>query len=205
MRDLDRALADISEIRSQLAATTVFQGFGPAVLAATGALALVTALAQTYWQGETAKEAFVYFSGWIITAIAAAALIGAEMVARSRRHHSGLADALLYNAAQQFVPAAATGLGLAAVFAAYAPDQLWLLPGLWQILVGLGIFAALRSMPSEIALAGVWYVLAGLAVIVVGSESRSLSPWAMGIPFAVGQMLTAAIIHFATEASGGED
>ncbi len=38
--DLDRVLADITAIRSQVAAGTAFQGYGPTALAATGALAL---------------------------------------------------------------------------------------------------------------------------------------------------------------------
>ena len=35
MRDLDKALADIIAIRSQLAAGTAFRGYGPAAIAAT--------------------------------------------------------------------------------------------------------------------------------------------------------------------------
>ena len=43
MRDLDKALADIFAIRSQIAAGTAFRGYGPATVAATGGLALFTA------------------------------------------------------------------------------------------------------------------------------------------------------------------
>jgi hypothetical protein len=46
MRDLDKALADIFAIRSQIAAGTAFRGYGPATVAATGGLALLTALLQ---------------------------------------------------------------------------------------------------------------------------------------------------------------
>ena len=35
MRDLDKALADIFAIRSQIAAGTAFRGYGPAAIAAT--------------------------------------------------------------------------------------------------------------------------------------------------------------------------
>ena len=40
MRDLDKALADIIAIRSQLAAGTAFRGYGPATIAATSGVAL---------------------------------------------------------------------------------------------------------------------------------------------------------------------
>ena len=49
MRDLDKALADILAIRSQIAAGTAFRGYGPTAIAATGGLALVTALFQVLW------------------------------------------------------------------------------------------------------------------------------------------------------------
>jgi hypothetical protein len=44
MRDLDKALADIFTIRSQIAAGTAFRGYGPATVAATGGLALLCGL-----------------------------------------------------------------------------------------------------------------------------------------------------------------
>ena len=47
MRDLDKALADILAIRTQLAAGSAFSGYGPAAMAVTGALALVTACCNT--------------------------------------------------------------------------------------------------------------------------------------------------------------
>ena len=48
MRDLDKALADIIAIRSQLAAGTAFRGYGPATIAATSGVALVTAILQYF-------------------------------------------------------------------------------------------------------------------------------------------------------------
>ena len=46
MRDLDKALADITAIRAQMARGTEFQGYGPITVAATGVLALAAAGAQ---------------------------------------------------------------------------------------------------------------------------------------------------------------
>jgi hypothetical protein len=48
MRDLNRALADIVEIRSRIAAGTAFRGYGPATIAGTGCLAFATAVAQSF-------------------------------------------------------------------------------------------------------------------------------------------------------------
>ena len=56
MRDLDKALADIIAIRSQLAAGTAFRGYGPAAIAATGVVALVTAFLQFHWLDDPTRR-----------------------------------------------------------------------------------------------------------------------------------------------------
>jgi hypothetical protein len=73
-----------------------------------------------------------------------------------------------------------------------------MLPGLWQVLVALGIFASVRSLPRTVAIAGAWYFVAGFTVLLLASRSHALSPWTMGMPFAIGQLLLAALLHFAS-------
>jgi hypothetical protein len=53
-----------------------------------------------------------------------------------------------------------------------------------------------------VALAGAWYFVAGFAILMLASDSHALSPWTMGLPFVIGQLLMAAVLHFA---SGGID
>jgi len=205
MRDLDKALADIIAIRSQLAAGTAFRGYGPAAVAATGAVALVTAILQFYWLDDFTHNPIAFFAGWAAAAVLSATMIWVEMRARSRRHHSGLADAMIHQAIEQFLPAGVAGVLLAAMLWKFAPETLWLLPGLWQILVSLGIFASVRSLPRSVALAGAWYFVAGFAVLILASQSHALSPWTMGLPFAAGQSLMAAILYFASGEADAED
>src|ERR1700690_2674542 len=47
--DRHKALAEIHSIRGQLARNAEIRGYGPATLAATGALALLAAMAQAHW------------------------------------------------------------------------------------------------------------------------------------------------------------
>ena len=49
MRDLDKALADITAIRSQMARGAEFRGYGPMTVAATGVLAIFAAVLQGLW------------------------------------------------------------------------------------------------------------------------------------------------------------
>jgi hypothetical protein len=127
------------------------------------------------------------------------------MRARSRRHHSGLADAMIHQAVEQFLPAAIAGVVLAAMLWRFAPETLWMLPGFWQLLVSLGVFASVRSLPRSVGIAGGWYFVAGFATLLLGSESHALSPWTMGLPFVIGQSLTATILYFASGESDAEE
>jgi hypothetical protein len=205
MRDLDKALADILAIRSQIAAGTAFRGYGPATVAATGGVALLTAILQFLWLRNPTATPMTFFGGWTVAALLSAALIWTEMRARSRRHHSGLADAMIQQAIEQFLPAGIAGLLLAILLWKFAPETLWMLPGLWQVLVSLGVFASVRSLPRSIAFAGAWYFLSGFAVLVLASQSHALSPWTMGLPFAAGQVLMAALLYFASGENDVED
>jgi hypothetical protein len=198
MRDLDKALDDIGAIRSQIAAGTAFRGYGPATMAATGAAALITAILQSLFISDPTGQPVIFFCGWAIAAALSGVMIWFEMRARSRRHHSGLADAMIHQAIEQFLPAGVAGVLLAVVMWKFAAETLWLLPGLWQVLVSLGIFASVRSLPRTVALAGAWYFVSGFVVVVLASTTHTLSPWTMGLPFVFGQSVMAAILYFAS-------
>ena len=202
MGDFEKALTDIANIRSQLAAGTLFRGFGPAVIAVTGGLAFAAAIAQSSWPAVLADDPVRFVVCWIAVALVAVVLVGVEMLARSRRLHGGMADAMILAAVEQFLPAGVAGAAVTAAVLKYAPDSIWMLPGLWQILVALGLFASLRSLPRSIGLAGAWYLVVGIAVFILASTSRELSPWMMGVPFALGQGLMAILLR---SANGGDD
>lgn len=196
MRDLDKALADIITIRSHIAASTTFRGLGAGALAATGAVALVVTIVQAMILEDPTVHPWRFFGVWIGAAIVCACIVGLEILTRSRRHHSHLADAVVYNAIEQFLPSAVAGTFFGVFVALFAPGAEWMLPGVWQVLTGLGIFASARSLPQGGKLVGGWYFIAGFVALAIASGDHGLSPWTMGVPYAVGQMLAAAIFHF---------
>jgi fumarate reductase subunit D len=195
MKDLDEALADIAAIRTQIARGSLFRGFGPMTMAATGALALLAATIQAVWIADPASDVASYLVLWIGAAVVSVALIAVETFTRSHRIHSGLADEMIHGAIEQFLPAGAAGALLTAVVARFRPQDLSFLPGLWQIIFSLGIFAASRSFPRPIFAAGAWYLASGLAVLSFADQETAFSPWVMGGPFFVGQILIAAILY----------
>src|SRR5450631_3022561 len=196
MEELDRALADITAIRSQLARGTEFRGYGPMTVAATGFVAVAAAGMQALWLPNPAADLLGYVVIWVATAAISILLIGIEMVARSRRIHSGLADAMIHAATEQFIPAGVAGALLTFVLFRFAPQSLWMLPGLWQIIFSLGIFASCRSLPRPMFAAGVWYLAAGLVGLAFANGAHAYSPWAMAVPFGVGQLLIAAVLYW---------
>jgi hypothetical protein len=204
MEELDRALADITAIRSQLARGSEFRGYGPMTVAATGFVAVAAAGIQALWLPNPAADLLGYVVIWVATAAISIVLIGIEMVARSRRIHSGLADAMIHAATEQFTPAGVAGALLTFVLFRFAPQSLWMLPGLWQIIFSLGIFASCRSLPRPMFAAGVWYLAAGLAGLAFANGAHAYSPWAMAVPFGIGQLLIAAVLYWCVGESDAE-
>jgi hypothetical protein len=203
MSDVDRALAEIKRIRHQVARDTQFRGYGPASVAASGVLALLIAAAQSHWmRGDTGFYAFA--AVWIATAFVSLAMVIVQMAFRARRVHCGLAREMIQSAAEQFLPALVVGVLLTAVVARAAPKDTWMLPALWQLLFSLGVFASCRFLPRSTFAVGVWYFVAGLTTFVLQSESPSLLPWSMGIPFGIGQLLLAAVLQYGYESSSEE-
>jgi hypothetical protein len=198
--DLRQALAEINAIRTQVARDTQFRGYGPISIAASGILALLVAAIQSGINKDS-RDFFAFFLVWATTALIAVGLTATEMIRRTRRVHTGLANEMIQAAVEQFLPALVVGLLLTAVLVWAAPQELWMLPGLWQLLFSLGVFASCRFLPRQTFAVGIWYLLAGLTCLALQSGPKTFSPWSMGIPFGVGQLLVAAVLHYGFEKS----
>jgi hypothetical protein len=205
MADLNQALVEIRSIRRQMAQNTVFRGYGPATLFATATVAALTGLVQAYLLPDPAAHPVQYVILWLTIAAFCAALIGTQMLTRANRLHSGMADEMIRMAVAQFLPAAAAGAILPFVLLHVTQNVFWMLPGLWQIIFSLGVFASRRCLPRPMLLVGIWFLLAGMACIALG-DTRSLAPVTMSGAFSVGMGLVAAIHYLsARKASIDED
>jgi hypothetical protein len=204
MNDLYKALGDIGSIRRAVANTTEFRGYGPATLAATGAMALAAAAVQSRWVAEPGKHIAAYLAVWVATAVLSAALAGVQMYTRTRRMHSGLSNEMLRMAVEQFLPAAAAGMLVTMVLTRYVPEAVWMLPGLWLVIFSLGVFSSCRFLPRPMLAAGAWYLVTGLSALAIGG-TRALSPWVMGVSFGAGQLLVAAILLWCSPKESGDE
>ena len=186
MADLNQALVEIRTIRRQLAQNTEFHGYGPATLFATAIVALLAGAVQACWLTEPATHPAKYVALWLTTGAFCAALIATQTLTRANRLHSGMADEMIRMAVAQFLPAAIAGAILPFVLLHVTLSVFWMLPGLWQIIFSLGVFASCRCLPRPMLLAGAWFLLTGLACIALG-DVRSLAPATMS-----GRLRTAA-------------
>ena len=199
MTELRQALDDINAIRTQVARGTQFRGYGPLSIAASGVLALLVAAAQSHWLADSASNLKWFLYIWISTAAVALLLSSIETIVRARRVHSGLAMEMIQAAAEQFLPCIVVGMLLTVVLMQVAPQDSWMLPGLWEVIFSLGVFASCRFLPRQMFAVGAWYLAAGLVCLLLASGHHALSPWAMGIPFGVGQLLIAAVLRYGFE------
>lgn len=198
MDDLSKALGDLSSIRQQMARSTEFRGYGPATLVTTGVLAIVAALLQGHFVPDPSLHPERYVLLWAVTAIVCATLTAFQVVTRTRRLHSGLSNQMLRMAIEQFLPALLAGTLVTAVIAFKSPAIAWVLPGLWQVIYSLGIFASCRFLPRPMIAAGSWFLVSGLLTLHLG-DTRALSPWTMGLSFGMGELLIAGALLCSTQ------
>ncbi len=205
MSDVHQALVEIRSIRRLVAQATEFRGYGPATLFATALVATGAGVMQSHWIAAPATHSTQYVALWLSSGVLCAALIATQMLVRANRLHSGMADEMIRMAVLQFLPAAIAGAALPFVLLHSSANLLWMLPGLWQVIFSLGVFASCRCLPRPMLLAGVWFLATGLACIALGDE-RALAATTMAGAYGVGMALVAAI-HFlsAKKASTDED
>jgi len=193
--ELREALTQITEIRLQLARTEVFRGYRAMPVAFSGGVALLAALIQAGTIADPAVQIGPYLVLWIGAAVVSALAAGLEMMIRARTASSPMTRELTWLALEQFCPSLVAGALVTVVLLRAAPECLWLLPGLWQIFYGLGIFASCRLLPKPTFWVAVFYLGTGLAALALAKGEAALSPWSMGLPFCVGQLLAAAVLY----------
>jgi len=197
--ELQDALTQISEIRQQMARSEVFRGYRSATVGFSGLVAFGAALWQRWQIPQPSQAIFAYLKLWISAAALSATVAGVEMAWRARRSRSRAQGQITLLAVEQFLPCLVAGAMLTYVLLHYAPQSLWMLPGLWAILFSLGGYASCRLLPRPMFWAAGYYLIAGLLCLIWGQGRAAFSPWSVGLTFGFGQLLTAAILYWTLE------
>jgi hypothetical protein len=192
--DPREAMAQVEEIREQLARAESFRAFRAASTAYTGMLALFGAAIQSHWQLNDAHSFMVL---WISVAAVNVVIVGTEMKLRILSSDSILTRDATILAARQFVPCVVAGALLTLAIRRCAPEATRLLPGLWAILFSLGIFASRPGLPRAINFAGAYYMLCGLFLLATAPQGE-FEAWPMPLSFGVGQLLISLILFLSS-------
>jgi hypothetical protein len=197
--ELREALTQIAEIRRQMAKADVFRGYRSAPVAVSGLLALAAAVVQPYLVADPGAQFGAYLALWVSVAVLSVAGVAVETGIRIAMTHDRAYLEPTRLALEQFLPSVVAGVLVTVVLVRHAPANVALLPGLWQIIFSLGIFASARLLPRPIFAIASFYLFTGILVLVWADGGFSLSPWCMGVPFAVGQIAAAVILYWTLE------
>jgi hypothetical protein len=202
--ELHEALAQVSEIRLQIARTDSFRGYRSATAGFSALIAVATALLQPFTVPNPAADLRGYLLLWVGAAGISVAATALEMAIRCRRSASATAARLTWLAVEQFLPSLLAGAVVTCVLALSSPEAAWMLPGLWGILFSLGIFASNRLLPREVVWVALHYLVCGAASLVWGQGTRAYSPWIMAVTFGGGQLLAALVLYLKLEREHGD-
>jgi hypothetical protein len=197
--ELREALSQISEIRTRLAESEVFRGYRSLPVAGSGMLAVIAAYLQPSWVADPSRDILAYCALWIGVAAVSVAGAGLTMLLRDRFGGYSQTHEVTLLALSQLLPSFAAGVLVTAVIVRKLPEEIGLLPGLWQVLLSLGLFASCRLLPRAVFWVALFYLLSGVATLALARDEWLLHPWAMGLPFGVGQLSGAAVLYWNLE------
>jgi hypothetical protein len=204
--ELHDALTQIGEIHRRVAATGEFRGYRSLPVAASGVIAIVAAWLQPVFvpPGDEPIRDFTLY--WTAVAVIAGAPAAVRIYLFDWRDAHSAGRELTRLAVSQFLPCLAAGALVTIAIIRQSPEFGWALTGLWQILFSLGVFASCRLLPRATHWVGMVYLCAGTWNLAYGrADINAYSPWSMGLPFAVGQLLTAAILYLQQERNRADE
>lgn len=202
MTELDHALSQLAFIQDRFTASTRFHGLAPHAVAVTGGLAMALAGAQMAWPLRFGATGVPFVWAWVGAAAVSTALIAVEALDRSWRLHGSLAEKMMVSTLRLLGPFCAVGGVMTVVIAQIAPGAIWVLPGVWQLLIALIGFTTVGTLPPTIIWPAAWYFLCGTITLLLAGQAEAPSPWMMGLPFGIGQLLVALILHRAGKRDG---
>ena len=197
MSDVGRALEQIAEIHQHLAKGEIYRGWRSFPVASSGLVGVVAAA----WQSASARPIDPWnFTVYWLAVGALALLVGCSEIGW---HYVARATATERRRSRQvvgqFLPALVAGAFVTGALVRLNPSLAALLPGLWSLFFGVGIFSARPYVPRASGFVALYYWTAGLLLLWVSQDIDLLSPWAVGGTFGAGQLLAAVVLYWNLE------
>jgi hypothetical protein len=195
--DASRALDQIAEIHRQIAKGEVYRGYRSLPVALSAAIGLAAAWLQPAAVGAVDPIGFVLY--WSIVAAAAAFVGASEILYNYVVHEGAVGRRRTRQVIGQFLPSLAGAVAITVCVARLDPTLAVLLPGLWAICFGIGVFASRPYLPRASGWVALFYFAAGVALLWYARSGEPLSGWRVGGPFGAGQLLAAAVLWWNLE------
>ena len=197
--EVERALADLVEVRDRLASVQRFRGYSSRVAMLTGGIALIGGLVQLALvpHPSSLSDVRLYLAIWISCFAVALALYYGNLLTWYARNKGRHARYQSRTVGLTILPALALGAVLS--LAVYLQGVPAMLPGIWYACYGLGIFAARTLVPKGTIYVASMFGLIGTALLLMPNQWPALAWWVMAAGFAIGQFWIGWLIAGETE------
>jgi hypothetical protein len=195
--DLPRALGQLADIHQQIAKGEVYRGYRSLPVAASGLMGLAAAWAQTPALGASDPMGFVVY--WTVIAACAGFVGASEIIYNYVVHDDRAARRQTKQVVGQFLPSMLAGAIITASFVHLSEALIPVLPGLWAICFGIGIFASRPYLPRASGWVALFYYAAGVALLWNARGPEPLRAWWVGGTFGAGQLMAALVLYWNLE------
>jgi hypothetical protein len=191
--DVARAIADLDEVRSRLAAVQRFRGLSGPAAVASGVAALGSGLVQLIVVPHPASpaDAARYVAIWIACLAFALAVNYGALAVWLARNWTSRARTELRTAAVAVTPAVVAGGAFTA--ALLARGDVGMLPGTWALCYALGLLASRTMLPRGTATVALAFAAIG-AALLFAHGTNALTWWVMPLTFGCGQVAIGILI-----------
>lgn len=193
--DFSRALDQIAEIHEHLSRSEVYRGLRSFPVALSGFCGLLGAVCQP-WFDLTPQGSVLY---WLAVAAASGCVGMSEVTVNYIRQVDPFEKSNTRRIILQFGPSIFAGFAITLALTFRDASFIPVLPGLWALFFGLGAFAARPYLPRASGWVGLFYFATGIVLLLDKPESAAVEAWRVGIPFGVGQLLAAFVLHWNLE------
>lgn len=191
--DVPQALDRIEEIHAQMAKGEIFRGYRPVPVALAGAIGLLAGWLQPQFVPEGDEARFLAF--WLTIALLNVSLNGTVIAAGYARCGSRFARRHTRQVVGQFVPCLLAGAAVSLCLPAGGAGFVRLLPGLWVLLFGLGVFASRPYLARATGWVALFFVVAGAALLAFPPATLAALGLAHGLVFGIGLLAAAVVLH----------
>jgi hypothetical protein len=191
--EVSRALADLEEVRTRLAAVQRFRGLSGGAAFASGIAAVVSGLIQaaTIAHPASAAEGARYVTIWIACLACSLVVNYGAIVVWLGRNWSVRSRVELKTVGMTILPSIVAGGLFTAAFV--LRGELGLLPGMWCLCYALGLISSRAMAPPGIGWIAALFAASG-AALLFAPETNALAWWVMPATFGIGQIVIGALV-----------